>query len=110
MVAKASANGTPGSGRFSLANARAEAKGEPFVIDVAPDITISIEPPTVDQLFEMQDGVRSEDVRATLKGLCGDAYPAVMGEIGNDQSVVLEQLSEALVAHFGLGGSPASPS
>jgi len=94
---------TKTNAHFSFEKARAEAKGEPFVIDVNPETQITIARPTADQIFEVEEAMRRSDSRGILRAFCGDTADQFLALVGPEDAGVLKAVSEAMQKHFGLG-------
>ncbi len=87
-------------GGFSLVKAKAEARGEPFPIDLDADTTVLIPRPTGGTLFDIEDAGTSREIVALL---CGDHADAVFAALDDADFEVVGELAEAMKKHFGLG-------
>ena len=88
----------------------AEARAEPFVLELAGGEQISIPAPDGDTVLEIEE---SRSSRRTLELLCGDEYERVRELVGGAPASVLTALVSDMVEHFGLtpvppGGGSAS--
>lgn len=87
-------------GGFSLVKAKAEARGEPFPIDLDAETTILIPRPTGGTLFDIEEAGTSREI-VTL--LCGDHADAVFDALDDADFEVVGELAEAMKKTFGLG-------
>lgn len=93
------------NGSYSLKKYRAEAKGEPFVLDVDENSSITIPWPTVETTLAVQD---AESEREGLEALCGEQAKKILDLVGDDNYLVLQGLVNDMLKHFGLGEHTAS--
>lgn len=91
---------SPANGHYSLAKYRAEAKGEPFHLDVDEDTTITVLRPTGDVLMDVEEATSSRQI---IKLLAGKQSDALLSAIGPEDYTVLQGVAEDMQKHFGLG-------
>ncbi len=89
-------------GGFSLVKAKAEARGEPFPLDLDADTTVQIPRPTGGTLFDIEEATTSREV-VTL--MCGDHADAVFTALDDADFEIVGELAAALQKHFGLTGN-----
>ncbi len=94
-------------GGFSLVKAKAEARGEPFPLDLDADTTVLIPRPTGGTLFDIEEATTSREVLALLVG-DGDHADAVFAALDDADFEVIGELADAMKKHFGLGEARAS--
>ncbi len=82
----------------------AEARPTEFVLRVASDRTIIIEPPDVETLLKLDE---ARTARRTLELLCGQRWSEVFELIKAKHPGALEKLSTDIRRHFNLEGEPA---
>lgn len=87
-------------GGFSLVKAKAEARGEPFPLDLDAETTVLIPRPTGGDVFALEE---TNSSRETLTILCGDHADAVFDALDDADFEVMGELSKAMQKHFGLG-------
>jgi len=92
----------PANGHYSLDKYRSEVKGEPFVLDVSTDETLTIPRPTGDVIFAIEDAMSSKE---TIEALAGDQAPRLLEIVGGEDAAVMKALSEDMQKHFQLGDS-----
>lgn len=91
------------NGHYSLDKYVKEAEGEPFVLDLSADRSLTIEPPTGDQMFDAEAAMGAGDSRAVISALCGDAAKELLAVTGPMNSGVIKGIAKDLADHFGLG-------
>ncbi len=87
-------------GGFSLVQAKAEARGKPFPIDLDADTTVLIPRPSGGSLFDVEEASTSREVLAIM---CGEHAGAVFAALDDADFEVVGELAEALKKHFSLG-------
>jgi hypothetical protein len=87
--------------QYSLAQYRAEAKKEPFELDLGDGKVITIPPPTGTTLLDLDSAFTT---RAVMEHLAGDQYDALLEILGDEDGGVLVAVVKAMQKHFGLGG------
>ena len=85
---------------YSLARYRAEAKREPFVLEVDEKTSIIINQSSSAALLRVEQAKNSEEA---LKILTSEQYDALIRTIGDEDAGVLKALVRDLREHFGLG-------
>lgn len=85
---------------YSLQQYRSEATGEPFVLQVDDDHTITVPRPTTDVVLDIEEATTSRQI---LTLLCGDVAEEFFKAIGSEDAVVLNAISKDMKKHFGLG-------
>jgi hypothetical protein len=92
----------------SLADYAAEARRDPFVLDLGNGQTVSIPQPTWSQIEQIGDtAVTTADV---LRLLAGDVYPQLQVALADVPAPVVDKLLADMRVQFGLGNLEASPS
>lgn len=96
------------SGTFSLADYRKKAEKEaekagPFVLQVSPEQSITIEWPSSAQMFEAENAQRAGDSRGFIAAVCGDHAEDVIELFGDDNYKALGAFGEDLQKHFKIG-------
>ncbi len=88
------------NGHYSLAKYRAEAKGEPFVLDVDESTTITVPRPTGAVLMDVEEATSSRQI---IKLLAGDQAEEFLKIVGDEDYTVLQAVATDMQKHFGLG-------
>lgn len=87
----------------SLAHYRDKVKGEPFVLPIDDEKSITIQRPTGDQVFEAESALREGNSREFLLAVSGDAGEELLEAIGGEDFKVVQAISTDIQKHFGLG-------
>ncbi len=87
-------------GGFSLVKAKAEARGEPFPIDLDDQTTVLVPRPTGGTLFDVEEATTAREV---LTLMCGEHARAVFAALDDADFEVVGELAEAIKKHFSLG-------
>ena len=85
----------------SLDQYRKEANISPFVLEVDDNKSITVQPPTGDDILELTN-VSIDDAVGLLQGLCGDSYDEVMEVLGKEPAPVLFAVIMDMMKHFGI--------
>lgn len=81
----------------------AEAKAEPFVLELDDEQQISIVAPDADTVLDIEE---SRSSRRTLELLTGEHFEQIYGLVRHEPAGVLNGLVTDMVDHFGLGVAP----
>lgn len=87
----------------SLAHYRDKVKGEPFVLPIDEETSITIQRPTGDQVFDAEDALREGNSRGFLEAIAGDQAEALLEAVLNEDFKVVQAISVDIQKHFGLG-------
>lgn len=89
-----------GDGAYSLDKYRKDAKGEPFVLAVDVDKTITIPRPTGSVLMDVEEARSSRQI---ISLLAGDSADELMEVLGAEDFEVMRGVAADMQKHFGLG-------
>lgn len=92
-------------GHRSLARYRAEAKGDPFVLEVDDSTTITIPRPSGGVLMDVEEAGSS---RKIIELLAGDQAAALLEICETEDFSVMQGIAADMMGHFGLGEAVAS--
>ncbi|KAB2344882.1 hypothetical protein [Actinomadura rudentiformis] len=87
--------------KYSIARYRAEARREPFAVELDSGDTLAILPPKSASVLELDPSLSTAEV---LKRLAGDSYQALVDAVGDEDASVLVAVMKDMQKHFGLGG------
>ncbi|WP_242882577.1 hypothetical protein [Actinomadura litoris] len=86
---------------YSMARYRAEARREPFPLELDNGDILAIVPPKSGKVLELTPALSTDEV---LRRLCGDSYDALVAAVGEEDAGVLVAIMKDMQKHFGLGG------
>ena len=84
----------------SLAQYAAEARRDPFTLDIGGGQPLVIQPPTVDGLMAIYDAPTDRDALAII---AGDQFAALWAAVKDQPAAMLGALLSDMRKHFGLG-------
>lgn len=88
----------------SLARYRSEVKGDPFVLWLDDDETITIPRPTGDQMFEAEEAFRAGTSKDVIRAFCGpDLSGPFLDAVGKEDASVVMKIAEDMQKKFNLG-------
>lgn len=87
---------------FKLDTYRAEAKVEPFELELEEGKVISIPPPTAETMMHIGE-TPANDNRRLLQLLCGEQYEALWAAVAWEPASMVVKLVTDMVRHFGMG-------
>lgn len=93
----------PKGENYSVAKYRAEAKGEPFVLELDNDESLTIPRPSGEQMMDAEEAIALGSSRAILEAICGEKTDALLEAVGSEDYKVLRAVSNDIAKHFSLG-------
>lgn len=93
---------------YKLDKYRAEAKVEPFELDLGDGQSISIQPPTVEDVILIGETPLT-DGRRVLQLMCGDQFEALWAAVADLPGSMITPLVVDMAKHFGISAMQATP-